>query len=163
MSFGTFNDLWRPEPSDLPPNPKPGALRRALEASRAKLANKQARDAGYAGAVTNSPEFARIMKVPRRVLDLENVTDLTSIFRKKGGTMQLRPIQSATLIDAHMANGFLGPIGVGWGKTLISLLLPEAMDSERTVLLVPPPLRDRADRPSGLRAWRSCASSFSFP
>jgi hypothetical protein len=144
--FGTFNDLWRPEPQDIPAKPKKGALQAALAESRTKLANKVARDAGFAGVVQKTSEFSRILEIPRRKLDLDNVTDLTSIFRKDGGTMSLRPIQSATLIDAHMANGFLGPIGVGWGKTLISLLLPEAMDSEKTVLLVPPQLRDQLAR-----------------
>jgi hypothetical protein len=143
--FGKQED-WHPGVTDLPPKPKKGAFAEALKKSKDKLANKDARDAGFAGSVANSPEFARIMQVPRRILDLDEVTDLTSIFRKDGGTMDLRPIQSAALIDAHTANGFLGPIGVGHGKTLISLLLPEAMDSERTVLLVPPQLRDQLTR-----------------
>jgi len=144
--LGTINDLWRPEPHDLPPKPKKGAFAEAIAAAKSKLANKDARDEGYAGVVQNSPEFSRIVKVPRRILDFNEVTDLTSIFRKEGGSMTLRPIQSAALIDAHKANGYLGFIGVGWGKTLISLLMAEAMDSERTVLLVPPQLRDQLAR-----------------
>ena len=144
--LGTINDLWRPEPSDLPPKPKKGALAAAMAESRTKLANKAARDAGFAGIVQKTTEFSRIMEVPRRVLDLEAVTDITSIFRKEGGSMVLRPIQSASLIEAHIANGFFGPIGVGWGKTLILLLMAEAMDSEKAVLLVPPQLRDQLNR-----------------
>jgi len=111
-----------------------------------KVKSKDARKNGYKDVVTNSSEFSRIMKVPVRDLDLENVTDLTSIFRKDGGTMQLRPIQNAALIEACYANGLFGPIGVGHGKTLITLLMPEAMDSERAVLLVPPQLRDQLAR-----------------
>ena len=37
--------------------------------------------------------------------------------------------------------GLLGAIGVGFGKTLISLLAHDAMEAKRTVLLVPPNLR----------------------
>jgi hypothetical protein len=144
--LGTINDLWKPDPSDLPPKPKRGAFKEALAAARSQLANRDARSEGYAGAVANSPEFARIMKVPRRGLDLKEITDLTSIFKREEGSMILRPIQSAALIDAHKANGFLGFIGVGYGKTLISLLMAEAMDSQRTVLLVPPQLRDQLAR-----------------
>jgi hypothetical protein len=145
--FGNIDEPWEMAPGlELPPKPKKGCFREALEASRATLANKTAKSNGYAGVVANSPEFARIMKVPRRILELEEVTDLTPIFRKEGGSMVMRPIQSASLIDAHMANGFLGPIGVGWGKTLILLLMAEAMDSERAVLLVPPQLRDQLTR-----------------
>jgi hypothetical protein len=144
--LGTINDLWRPGPSDLPAKPKKGALAAALADSRTKLANKAARDSGFAGVIQKTSEFSRILEIPRRELDLDEVTDLTSIFRKEGGTMVMRPIQSAALIDAHIANGFLGPIGVGWGKTLILLLMAEAMDSERTVLLVPPQLRDQLAR-----------------
>lgn len=117
---------------------------RALGKSKGK--QKQARKNGYKGVVQNSPEFARIMSIPQRELDLDDVTDLTCIFRKPGGTMELRALQSASLIEAAMANGLFGPIPVGEGKTLVMLLMAEAMDSERTVLLVPPQLRDQLKR-----------------
>lgn len=130
----------------LPPRPTKGAFQRALESSREKMARQDARDQGYSGVVVKSAEWHRIQAIPRRDLKLEEVVDLTSIWRKKGGTMSLRPIQSAALYEAHIANGLFGPIGVGYGKTLITLLMPEAMDSERTVLLVPPQLRDQLAR-----------------
>ena len=155
------NDLWDPPDAPdpgvrklqvdgveltLPPRPRPGAFEKALGAAREKMARKDARDQGFAGVVVKSAEWHRIQSVPRRKLDFEQVTDLTTIFRRKGGTMELRAIQSAALIEAHVANGLFGPIGVGYGKTLITLLMPEAMDSERTVLLVPPQLRDQLHR-----------------
>jgi hypothetical protein len=155
------NDLWDPPETPapgvrkltvggmeltLPPRPTKGAFEKALETAREKMARKDARDQGYSGVVVASAEWHRIQSIPRRILDLDEVTDLTSIFRRKGGTMVLRPIQSAALIEAHIANGLFAPIGVGWGKTLITLLMPEAMDSERTVLLVPPQLRDQLAR-----------------
>lgn len=111
-----------------------------------KSKNKGARKSGYKGVVQNTPEFARICNLPSRELDLDDVMDLTSIFRKPGGTMELRPVQSASLLEANIANGLFGPQGVGWGKTLTTLLMAEAMDSERAVLIVPSQLRNQLNR-----------------
>jgi hypothetical protein len=55
--------------------------------------------------------------------------------------MHFWEIQSAALIEAAKADGLFAPIGVGYGKTLISLTLPFAMDSKCAVLLVPPALK----------------------
>lgn len=92
------------------------------------------------GAVTNSVEFQRILALPRRVLDLSAVQDVTPLFAKSG-LYSFWPIQSAALIEAAMADGLFAPIGVGHGKTLIGLALPEAMDSQRAVYLVKPDLK----------------------
>lgn len=53
----------------------------------------------------------------------------------------LRWIQSAMLVEAAQQNGGFFPVGVGHGKTLASMLLPEAMGSQRAVLLVPPSMK----------------------
>ena len=92
------------------------------------------------GVVTNSAEFQRILNLPRRVLDLTSVLDVTPMFRKSG-KLSFWPIQSAALIEASLADGLFAPIGVGHGKTLIGLALPEAMSSSRTVYLVKPDLK----------------------
>lgn len=146
MGSWSGNSLWRPPEGEAPPAPKKGSFRAALEENRKNLANRAARNAGYAGVVQNTPELSRILNIPRRKLDLENFMDLTPVFRKAGGTMTLRPIQSAALLEMHYANGLFAPIPVGGGKTLVLLLAAEAMDSERTVLLVPPQLRDQLVR-----------------
>jgi len=93
------------------------------------------------GAVTDSVELRRILALPRRVIDLDHVEDVTPLFRKPGGTMRFWPIQSAALIEASLANGLFAPIGVGHGKTLVTLALPTAMGSDRAVLLVPAQLK----------------------
>jgi len=98
------------------------------------------------GVVTNSMEFQRIMALPRRVLDLDAVQDVTPLVAKPGGSMSVWPIQSAALIEAAIANGLFGSIGVGYGKTLITLLMPLALDSKKTVLLVPPRLKRKTLR-----------------
>lgn len=66
---------------------------------------------------------------------------LTQELRRPGGTRELRPIQAAALLEARTVGGFFGPIGVGAGKTDISLLLPTVMASKVAVLMVPPALR----------------------
>lgn len=110
---------------------------RAKERGKTRVAKTE----GFFGAVSNSAELSRILQLPRRELDLESVFDLSPVFVREGGEMELRPIQSAALLEAHFAGGLFAPIGVGFGKTLIMLLLAEAMDCERAVLLVPPQLR----------------------
>jgi hypothetical protein len=99
-----------------------------------------------AGSVTNSVEMQRILALPRRVLDLDRVEDITHIFRKPGGKMSLRPIQCAALIEAAYMQGLFAPIPVGYGKELVSFLIPTALDATRAVLLVPPSLRAQVDR-----------------
>ncbi|MFG0245706.1 MAG: DEAD/DEAH box helicase family protein [Phycisphaerales bacterium JB052] len=42
------------------------------------------------------------------------------------------------LYEAYMADGLLASAGVGWGKTLVSLLLPSVMGAKKALLLVPP-------------------------
>lgn len=100
----------------------------------------------YVPQVVRSMEFRRIEELPRRVLDLKTIQDTTSIFAKPDGTMTLRPIQSAALLEAAHMNGGFFPIGVGQGKSLITLLLPTALDSKKTVLLVPPQLKKQLHR-----------------
>lgn len=94
-------------------------------------------------AVSNSYELQRIMDLPRRALDLsqETVDAVNRTVRRSGAEMSLWPIQTAALVEAAEAGGLFAPIGVGHGKTLITLLLPLAMNSKSTVLLVPAQLK----------------------
>ncbi len=113
----------------------------------AKLAERAGRKLQQMlGAVTNSMEFGRVYALPRRTLDLENVQDVTPLFLKEGGTLSFWPIQSAMLIEAAKADGLFANVGVGWGKTLSTLALPEAMDSKCAVLLVPSQLKRKTLR-----------------
>jgi len=116
-----------------PEDPKPPAQQALEDFVKQKAASK--------GSVTNSVEFQRIKGMPRRVLDLEHGQDATPLFVKATGKMRLRPVQSAALIEAAKADGLFAPVGVGHGKTLLSLLLPTALDSKKAVLLVPPALK----------------------
>ena len=106
------------------------------------------RTQGYApllGKVTNSTEFQRVLSLPRRRLDLSDVEDVTPLFAKSG-ELSFWPIQSAALVEAAKANGLFAAIGVGHGKTLIGLALPEALDSKKAVYLVKPDLKRQLER-----------------
>ena len=103
--------------------------------------NSKIADARRREGVGESTEFLRIKALPRRPMRLEDFPDLTERFRRPGGKMTLWPIQSAILGEAEKADGLLAPVRAGGGKTLASLLLPVAMRSKRTVLLVPAQLK----------------------
>lgn len=95
------------------------------------------------GGPQRTREFDRVLSIPRRVLDGTSVADLTDFYRISEGTMALWPLQSAALSEASRQDGLFAPLGVGAGKTLITLLLPFAMNSKKAVLLVPPQVRDQ--------------------
>lgn len=111
-------------------------------------------------AVEDSLEFRRIAALPRRVWDDAGLTALaerlTAAYKTPTGTMTLRPVQALALHDIAYGNGLLGPIRVGGGKTLISLLAPLVTDARRPVLLLPAGLRQKTerDRATLLPHWR---------
>jgi len=91
--------------------------------------------------VQDSFELQRVLKIPRRPSIIDTAEDLTAEFRRPGGSMELWARQSAALGEMRRADGLFGPVGVGQGKTLISLLAANAMRSRSCVVLVPPALR----------------------
>lgn len=110
-------------------------------------ATDQARAA--AGVVKNL-DWKRIRTLPFRELDLESVVDLTPVFEREDcggcelcarGPARLRPVQSAMLWEAEAAGGLLALVGVGHGKELATLLLPEAVGAERAIILTKPRLK----------------------
>lgn len=106
--------------------------------------------------VSESAELNRILAIKRRKLIIEKdkiqrdygngpqeVPDLTPMFRRPGGTMSLWPMQNVALHEIYEANGGLIMGSVGSGKSLISLMAAEVLDSKRCVLLVKPQLRNK--------------------
>jgi hypothetical protein len=91
--------------------------------------------------VQRSSDLVRILALPRRHLDLTAVLDATEAFKTAAGELSLRPVQSAALLEGEECGGLVGSIGVGHGKTLILLLMAEALQAERAVLIVPPELK----------------------
>lgn len=103
-----------------------------------------------ASPVGRSPDFHRVSTLPMRPWNkyhaddyIDVVTESLKTFR---GTMRLRPVQAAALIEAQRARGLVGLIGVGQGKALISFLLPVVLDAKCTVLMVPPALVSQTHR-----------------
>lgn len=118
---------------------------------------KKGKAAAAQNGVVRSQEWKRVHALPRRHLDLDRVPDLTPIWAVDGcdgcalcrapdgsrRPVRLRPIQSAALLEAERAQGLVAPIGVGHGKSLLSLLLPDALRSERALILVKPRLKKK--------------------
>ena len=109
-------------------------------------------DALHRSGVCVSSDLSRIKALPRRPETWDNIPDLTPVYLKPSDCsgcqlcrrgLGLRKPQSVTLYEAAAQNGALCPIGVGWGKTLLALLLPDAMQSKRAVILVQPDLREQ--------------------
>jgi hypothetical protein len=117
-------------------------------------------------------EFRRIEALPRRRWDVDPTLgaateELNALLRIPGGDQpcsehcrcpkSLWPNQAAALIELCTVHGLFGPIGVGKGKALITLLAPVVIGAERPVLFVPAQLRDQTLRkviPMLRRHWR---------
>ncbi len=101
-------------------------------------------------------EIQRILSIPMK--DTQ-IPDLTNYFKKPAGTMNLRPIQSEILYTARKAQGLLGLVGVGEGKTLASFLLPQVLCPEgRSLLIIPANMRAQC-----LKDWETYSSHFKLP
>lgn len=86
-------------------------------------------------------ESERIVGVPFKELpSLETVYAALDVLKKPGGSMDFRPIQAMALWEAYNAGGLFGMIGVGHGKTLLTMLLCRALgiEAKDTVILLRP-------------------------
>lgn len=106
-----------------------------------------------ASGVGDSADFRRIKALPRRVWQRgvmappEVMADmLTRYLARPGGTMKLRPVQAACLTELHDFGGLFGIVRVGGGKTIVSLLAPRVLGSQRPLLLVPAKLKAKTLR-----------------
>lgn len=115
-------------------------------------AKKDAEDQanGKKRPVGKGHEFKRISGIPARPWDYFQSDDFvdaaTNALKTPEGTMRLRPVQAAALIEAQRCDGLVGLMGVGSGKALVSMLLPTVMNSKRCVLLVPSSLVEQTHR-----------------
>lgn len=117
--------------------------------------NSKAGEALYGNGVCLSPELARVLALPRRPAE-GTAPDLTELYSKHVASCgvphcrvcirsepRLRPIQSQMLWEGSRQQGLLGMAKIGSGKTLASLLMHDAMNATRTVLMVKASLRDQ--------------------
>lgn len=94
--------------------------------------------------VQRTKELARIRALPVRT-ELIDPEEVSALFRRGiGGS--LRPLQAQALFEIWQAKGGLFPLGVGVGKTLITLLVPTVFKSTRPLLLVPAKLVEKTKR-----------------
>lgn len=111
-------------------------------------------------AVSHSPELSRILRLPAKgpgTYPSGLIEAMSDIYRRPGaGPAMLRDIQAQALYDLACAGGLLGPIRVGAGKTLISLLAPAVLAARRPLLLLPAKLRDKTRREAMVlsQAWQ---------
>lgn len=148
--------------ADLHPNIA-DLLRKTLNMSAEELRAAQAQakeeakadEEGKKRPVGRSADFQRISELESRPWNYfqqdEFVDAATEILKTPEGTMRLRPVQAAALIEAQRAiesggNGIVGLMGVGSGKALVSMLLGTVLNSQRCVLLVPPSLVEQTRR-----------------
>lgn len=100
--------------------------------------------------VPETRELKRIAATPRRSLDdydLDAIAEeMSDELRTADGSMRLRPLQAAALLEMHDFGGLLGSIRVGGGKTLVTFLAPVIMGADRPFLIVPASLRDKTLR-----------------
>lgn len=113
------------------------------------LADARAAASASRRAVERSAELERILALPRRQLDLAAATQLAQVISArwryndgfKVGMMTLWPIQAAALAELYQCGGVVCPVGVGVGKTLISLFAPIITGCVRPMLIIPAKLK----------------------
>lgn len=90
-------------------------------------------------------DLERVLAVPRRrdSADVPAWEFWTEALRKHPGAPPLKPDQAAfldRLVEADAPRGAFGSIGVGGGKTLVTLLAATLIPAQRPVLMLPPGL-----------------------
>jgi len=80
----------------------------------------------------------RILHLDRKP---EPEADYTDALKTPEGTWALNSAQNQLLHEAASNGGGIGAIGVGFGKTLASLMLPQMMNSKKALILIPAPMR----------------------
>lgn len=130
----------------------------ALAEYMGKKRMRSMRTSGIPRIVRRTDDFRRIEALPRRSAYPDYSAMLTEWLRMPSGTMALRKEQAWALTELVEVGGLLGSLGVGSGKTLISLLAPVVLDSERPVLIVPAATRDektlKVDIPKLADHWK---------
>jgi hypothetical protein len=101
-------------------------------------------------SVERTPEITRIKALPRRTWTPEASERLaemmTSRLKTRDGTMKLRPGQAISLFEAMECRGLFAPQRVGFGKTLVTLLLPLVLDVfVYAILLLPAALIEKTE------------------
>jgi hypothetical protein len=89
----------------------------------------------FAAMSADYPEAARIAAIPQVAPSAS--ASLMASLKRPGGAMTAWALQSQCLTALHEHGRLFAPIGVGQGKTLISLLAGTVLQAKRPLLLVP--------------------------
>lgn len=106
---------------------------------------------GVRRVVGRSVEFQRVEGLPRRTGYPDTTDLLTTWLRASTGPTpagvpeKLRATQAWALWEAANHGGVIGNLGVGTGKTLLTYVMPVALDAQRPILLVPGNLRKKTE------------------
>ena len=83
---------------------------------------------------------------------------MTEWLKTPTGTMSLRKEQAWALAEIAEVEGLFGPIGVGVGKSILTLLAPTVLEAQRPLLILPAATRDektiKKDIPELAAHWR---------
>lgn len=100
--------------------------------------------------ITETPELRRIKNLPTRTwsdADANKLaSDLTELLKTPQGKWKLRTVQAIALYEMGTYGGLFGPIRVGGGKTLTTLLAPYVLEAKRPILLLPAALIEKTER-----------------
>jgi hypothetical protein len=101
-------------------------------------------------AVKDTPELRRVLGIARRLAEDGATPELTALMtnalKSDGGTMTLRPLQALALRDIGVHRGAFCPMGVGDGKTIVSLMAAAVLEAKRPMLMLPAGLIENAER-----------------
>lgn len=102
------------------------------------------------GKVSKSEDLDRILALPKRDVSVEATealaAEMTELLKRSGGTMTLRPLQALSLYEAGELGGGFFPLRVGYGKSLIALIIAYVLDAKRPLLLNPAGLITKTER-----------------
>lgn len=108
--------------------------------------------------VQHSADLERILAIPRRTSPPPGLAaSLTARLKTPAGTMALRDLQAWALHELEVAGGLLALITVGGGKSLVAMLAPVVVGAVRTVIMVPPALKQQLverQYPEYCKHWR---------
>lgn len=96
--------------------------------------------------VEGSADLQRVLALERRLEVTSELVDVLSQHLRLDPAARLRAPQAAALRELYEVGGLFGPMRVGSGKTLVTLLAPTLLGAQRPVLMVPASLRDKTRR-----------------
>lgn len=98
-------------------------------------------------------EFGRILRLPveppMTQAEAEEFSRARVLAQAYASGFRLFPVQAQAVRDFERLDGLFAPIGVGWGKTLVTLMIAESAyrrNSRRSLLLIPSQVYDQLTR-----------------